>query len=504
MEIIHILIFLFIIREIKNLLFWEYLWQLKNYHIGRFLAHFSTSKGKKLLINPLIKIIILALTLLEFNLFYLLLLIYLIESLDIIRKKIILPQKTSKTIFLSLLIFSVFAFFILFLINIDPFSAFLLILIFDILTPVIVSLIILLFQPITVFLRNKIIRKAIKKRKTLNNLLVIGITGSYGKSSTKEYLRTILENDFKVIATTKNENSEIGISRCILNEINEDHEIFICEMGAYNRGGIKLLTKIAMPKIGVLTGINNQHLATFGSQKNIIKAKFELIDALPPEGLAVLNWSNNYIKENFNSEIANIKYCGDDLWVEEVKDDSFKLCSPKGCDEIKHKIKGSFNIPNLLAAIAVAKKLGMTIEEIQDRILKIEGGLNIKKSGEFDIIDATYSSNFNGIISHLNYLKKWKGSKIIVMPCLIELGKDAKTTHYEIGRKIGEVCDLAVITTNDYKKEILRGANYYGMKNIIFTDDAEKIYNQIKLYSKNDSVILLESRVPNKLIKKYE
>ena len=504
MEIIYILIFLFIIREIKNLLFWEYLWQLKNYHIGRFLAHFSTSKGRKLLINPLIKIIILSLTLIEFNLFYLLVLIYLVESLDLFKRKIILPQKTSKTIFLSLLIFSVFAFFILFLINIDSFSAFLLILIFDILTPIIVSLIILIFQPITVFLRNRIIKKAIKKRKSLENLLVIGVTGSYGKSSTKEYLKTILENDFNVIATTKNENSEMGISRCILNEINEDHEIFICEMGAYNRGGIKLLTKIAMPKIGVLTGINNQHLATFGSQKNIIKAKFELIDALPLEGLAVLNWSSNHIRENFNSEIASIKYCGDDLWVEEIKDDSFKLCSPKGIDEIKHKIKGSFNIPNLLSAIAVAKKLGMTIEEIQDRVLKIESGLNVKKNGEFDIINATYSSNFNGIISHLNHLKKWKGSKIIVMPCLIELGKDAKVSHYEIGRKIGEVCDLAIITTNDYKKEILKGTNYCGMKNIIFTDNVEKIYNEIKNYSKNNSVILLESRVPNKLIKKYE
>ena len=109
MEIIYILIFFFIIREIKNLLFYEYLWQLKNYHIGRFLAHFSTSKGKKLFINPLIKIIILALTLLEFNLFYLLLFIYLIESLEIFKRKIIAPQKTSKTIVLSFLIFSVFA-----------------------------------------------------------------------------------------------------------------------------------------------------------------------------------------------------------------------------------------------------------------------------------------------------------------------------------------------------------------------------------------------------------
>lgn len=504
MEIIYILIFFFIIREIKNLLFYEYLWQLKNYHIGRFLAHFSTSKGKKLFINPLIKIIILALTLVEFNLFYLLLFIYLIESLEIFKRKIITPQKTSKTIVLSFLIFSVFAFFVLVLINIDPFSAFLLILLFDILTPLIVSLIILLFQPVTVLLRNRIIRKAIKKRKSLDNLLVIGVTGSYGKSSAKEYLKKILENDFKVISTTKNENSEMGISKCILNEVNEDHEIFICEMGAYNRGGIKLLTKIAQPKIGVLTGINNQHLATFGSQENIIKAKFELIDALPLEGLAVLNWSNDFIKENFNSEVASIKYCGDDLWVEDIKEGSFQLCSPKGRHEIKHKIKGSFNIPNLLSAIAVAKKLGMTIEEIQDRVLKIENGLKIKKKGDFDIIDATYSSNFNGIISHLNYLKKWKGNKIIVMPCLIELGRDAKTSHYEIGRKIGEVCDLAIITTNDYKKEIIKGASNYGNSNIIFSDDSEKIYSQIESYSKNDSVILLESRVNNKLIKKYE
>ncbi|MFA5228506.1 MAG: UDP-N-acetylmuramoyl-tripeptide--D-alanyl-D-alanine ligase [Candidatus Paceibacterota bacterium] len=504
MEIVYLLIFLFAIREVKNLLFWEYLWQLKNYHIGRFLAHFSTSKGKKLFINPLVKIIILALTLVDFNLFYILLFIYLLESLEIIRNKFIVPQKTSKTIFLSFFILSIFIFFILFTLNVDPFSAFLLILIFDILTPAIVSLIVLLFQPITVFLRNRIIRKAIKKRKSLDNLLVIGITGSYGKSSTKEYLKTLLENDFKVVTTQRNENSEIGISRCILNEVSSDHEVFICEMGAYNRGGIKLLTKIAQPKIGVLTGINNQHLATFGSQKNIVKAKFELIDALPPEGLAVLNWENKYIRENFNKDIANIKYCGDDLWAEEITEDSFKLCSAKGFDVIKHKIKGSFNIPNLLGAIGIAKKLGMTIEEIQNRVLEIDNGLKINKKGNFDIIDSTYSSNFNGIISHLDYIKRWKGNKIIVMPCLIELGKDGKTTHYEIGRKIGEVCDLAIITTNDYKKEIIKGANYSQMKNIIFSDKVNEIYSIINSYSKSNSVILFESRVNNKLIEKYE
>lgn len=507
MEIIYIaFLVLFIIRQSKNLLFWIYLWQLKNYHIKRFLAHFNTYKGKKVLINPLIKILILVLALMEFNFFPLLFFIYLAEALlalrDVIKKKLILPQKTSKTIFLTSIIFVVFISFVALFAKNDWSLRF--ILIFDILTIVIVSFIVLIFQPLTVFLRNRIIKKAIKKRKSLDNLSVIGITGSYGKSSVKEYLKDILSEDFNVIATFKNENSEMGISKCILSEVNEKHEIFICEMGAYNKGGIKLLCKIAQPKIGILTGINNQHLATFGSQKNIVESKFELIDSLPAEGLAVVNWENNYIKDNYNSNVATIR-CGLDIWAEKINDNSFKVLSEKGKEGvINHKIKGDYNIQNLLMCIAVAKKLGITIKEIEERIAKIEDKTKIKKHKNFDIIDQTYSSNMNGIISHIDFMKKWKGEKIIVMPCLIELGPDAKSSHYEIGRKIGEVCDLAIITTKDFKNDITKGAKFSGMDNIFFIDDPKEIYNKITLSTKSNSVILLESRVPNKLIKNLE
>ena len=171
-------------------------------------------------------------------------------------------------------------------------------LIFDILTPAIISAIVLIFQPISVFEKYRLIKKAKNKRKKFSNLLVIGITGSYGKTSTKEFLYTILVEKFgkdKVLKTKEHQNSEVGISNCILKELNETYEIFIVEMGAYNIGGIKLLCNIAQPKIGILTGINEQHMATFGSQENIIKAKFELINSLPEDGLAILNWDNNFI-----------------------------------------------------------------------------------------------------------------------------------------------------------------------------------------------------------------
>jgi UDP-N-acetylmuramoyl-tripeptide--D-alanyl-D-alanine ligase len=511
-----VLLLFFSLKQIKNFLFWTYLWQLKNYHIRRFLAHFSTYKGKRIIFNPIsfLKLFVLVLFFINFDYaFVFLIFIYLVEGsaslIEILKRKIICPQKTSKTLFLLMAILTVFFIFLFQVMNSGFSLAVILILIFDIFSPLISSFVILMLQPITVFLRNRTINKAIIKRKSFDNLSVIGITGSYGKTSTKEFLREILSKDFNVIATEKNENSEMGISRFILNKIKEEHEIFICEMGAYSRFGISLLCKIAEPKIGILTGINNQHLATFGSQENIVKTKFELIESLPQEGLAVLNWDNQYIKENFKKEISSVKYSTleeADIWAEEIKEDasglSFKVNFPKGESYIfKTGIKGIHNVSNLLACICVAKKLGMTAEEIAERLSFMKDNLLVKKIKNFDVIFSTYSSNYDGIISHLNYLKKWKGEKIIVMPCLIELGSDAKNIHYEIGKKIGEVCDLAIITSRDHEKELKRGANMKESK-ILFMDDGEKIYEKIFLNSKNNSVILLESRVPIKLIKK--
>ncbi len=316
-----------------------------------------------------------------------------------------------------------------------------------------------------VLARNQIIKKAKIKREGFEDLLVIGITGSYGKTSTKEFLYTILSEKFNVLKTEAHQNSEIGVSQCILNDLKEEHEIFICEMGAYNRGGIKLLCDIAKPKIGILTGINEQHLSTFGSQEKIIKGKYELIESLPEKGLAIFNGGNDYCLELYQNTSKPKRLYGKegDIWPEDIevaKDSvSFKVFSKDGDKaEFKINLLGSQNVENILGAVCCAKELGMSLKEIARACEKIkpeQGAMKLLKGKNgLNIIDSTYSANPDGVIADLNYLKIWPGRKVIVMPCLIELGRASKEVHKRIGQKIGEVCDLAIITTKDRYKEI--------------------------------------------------
>jgi len=505
------------LKQVKNYLFWLYLWQLKNYHFGRFLAHFRTEAGKRIISNWLLvfAFFVLASFLIFYPLTYSLHLVSLfvfysvlvLEGLVFIKNlflgKLKRPQFTSKIIFLSFFSFAVlliFSFDIFYNPFDSPFYTLSYLFLLDLLAPLVVSFIVVIFQPLTIILRNRTIKKATRKREKLENLLTIGITGSYGKSSVKEFLKTILSLDFKVVATEKNENSEMGVSECILKKVSEKHEIFICEMGAYNRGGIKLLCSIAKPKVGIITGIGNQHLATFGSQDNIMRAKFELIDYLPEEGLAVLNWDSELVRKGFKKKISNIKYGvlnREDVWAEDIKVEkdriSFRACfKNKDSVKIEAGVAGEQNIPNLLAAIAVARKLGMGLRDIASACRKIKEN-NVFSFRKIDVLNFSYSSNLDGVLSHLDHLKHWPGKRMVVMPCLIELGKDSKAAHEEIGRKIAETCDLAVVTSKECLSAI-KG-------NAVFVSNPLTIFEKITKELSPGDVVLLEGRVPEKLIK---
>jgi len=508
-------------RETKAVLFWLYLWQLKEYHIGRFFAHFSTTIGKQLLCNKLLifKLLLAIILLYGFYLFgfeilpppifstnfflfffeffvripFLVLILYIFEavhaSFNFFQKKLKKPVLTKKTVFLISTALVLEVLFIVALslyfrdewgyINFIPATFYLLL--FDILTPSIVSAIVLLFQPITVLLRNRIIEKAKRKREQLKNLLVIGITGSYGKTSTKEFLATILAEKFNVLKTKEHQNSEVGVSQCILNDLKPEHEIFICEMGAYNRGGIKLLCDITKPKIGVITGINEQHLSTFGSQENIISGKYELIESLPEDSLAIFNGDNEYCFELYKKTLIK-----------------------KRVYSLQSSISG---LPSdIWAAKALARELGMSEKEIARACQRIKNkfpGIQIKKGiDNLNIIDATYSANPDGVLAHLEYLKSWPGKKIIVMPCLIELGKASKEVHKRIGKKIAEVCDLAIITTKECFENIKIGVNLQRVApcKILFLGNPKEIFEKIKNFTKEGDIVLLESRLPDQLI----
>ena len=527
--------FLWLVVFAKKISFWIWLWQLKEYHVGRFLDHFQTCKGKQLLLNPLLLIKVAAAFVIYFYsepvVAYCIIGLFSLEFLYTIRgiskRKLRIPVLTRKTsvilsagISMELLVIS-----FLYGARASLVKTTAILLAFDILVPLVASFLVLAFQPLAVALRDQVLRKAKRKIQGADDLLVIGVTGSYGKTSAKEFLAAILSKKYKVLKTAEHQNSEVGISNCVINDLKDEHEIFVVEMGAYNKGGIKLLTDIVDPKMGIITGINEQHMATFGSLQKTIQAKFELVESLPEDGLAILNYDDKNIREqnieDYNHRLKNVKYYSMadktvDMWAEnvnvETKSLSFKIRSKDGDEaDFQLNLLGVHNIYNVLAAAVCAKYLGMSLAEISKACSDIDpqqSGMQIKEGvNGLNILDATYSANPTGVVSHLEYLKLWPGKKIIIMPCLIELGQASKEAHEKIGEKIAEVCDLAVITTRDRIKEINEGAARFvlagsGQKQpeIVFMEKPEEILEKVKNFGNPEDVVLLESRVPGKVI----
>jgi len=240
----------------------------------------------------------------------------------------------------------------------------------------------------------------------------------------------------------------------------------------------------------------------------------------PKDGLLVLNGDNKYCldlykKTNLNKKIYNLKKgaVNSDIWADEIttKKDSVSfiaLTKEKDMASFDINVFGQQNIQNILAAILVAKELGMSFEEIvkaTKNIKREQSGILLKdgKHG-ISIIDSSYSSNPDGVIADLEYLNIFSRKKVIVMPCLIELGSKSAEIHQKIGRKIGSTCDLAIITTKEMFKEIKTGAIKSGMKekNIVFCENPEEISTRISIFCTKGDAVLLEGRVPEKLILK--
>ena len=525
--------------EIKYVLFWLYLWQLKDYHFGRFIDHFRTSKGKKIFLNleQIIKIILLVflfLTRISAGILAVILLfLYVGEALLLLRgiiyNSVKKPKKTLKIIFLTIVSFVVV---LLFLSWVPGFGGSLqptALLFFDILTPIIISLIVFLFQPIFVFLRNITLQKAknkLDKIKSVGGLKVIAITGSYGKTSTKEFLSSILSKKFKVVSTKDHQNSEIGVAKCILNELKSGHNFFIAEVGAYNKGKVKEVCSILKPKYGIVTGVNEQHLALFGSLENLLSAEGgeELADSLPTDGMLFVNGDNKYcmgLYRKFEGKIpfgakAKIysldnKKINSDIWAESitVHENKISFVAINKAGEMSHfgvNVLGKHNVQNLLGAILIAKELGMSLIEISEACKDIsqkQSGMTLfTGKHNINIIDSSYSANPDGVFADLEYLSIFSGKKVVVMPCLIELGEKSSMIHEKIGRKIGEICDLAIITNKDKFNELKDGFNEKkkdGAK-CLLCDKPKDIFSEITTFCKAGDAVLLEGRVPAGLL----
>lgn len=278
---------------------------------------------------------------------------------------------------------------------------------------VIIGLILFYIQPITVGLAT-ITMKPIEDRinmgfyisaqnkiKDREDLNVVGITGSFGKTSTKFIIGTILEEKYNVLNTPESYNTPMGLSKVINNQLNKDHEIFVAEMGAKVIGEIREVAELAQPQIGVITSIGPVHLETFKNIDNIMKTKYELIDSLPADGIAIFNYDNEHVKKLADKtfkemllygleDVENLDIYADDIQVSE-KGSTFTLKDKSGNSiGCKTRLLGKHNIYNLLAGACVAISLGLSFEEIRDGIEKvqpIEHRLNLIESGTGVIVD---------------------------------------------------------------------------------------------------------------------
>lgn len=354
--------------------------------------------------------------------------------------------------------------------------------------------------------------KAKNKLKQLN-IPVVGITGSYGKTSTKNIVNDILNVKFNSFATPKSFNTPYGLMNSINNYLDKFNDIFIAEMGAFKIGEIKQNCNLVHPKYGIITTIGDAHLETFGSKDNIVKGKFELIESLPRDGLAILNKDDEYqVKYNIKNSV-NVKWYGIDQEDVDLRAVNLKLTS-KGTsfecifkdDNKKYKFQtkllGKHNIYNILSGILLGHELGLSISELQrgvSSVKTIEHRLELKKYGNINIIDDAYNSNPVGSKRALEVLELMDGLKIIVTPGMIELGEKQYELNYKFGEYISDVCDYAILIGESQTKPIkdaLISKKYDNNKIFVLNDVREAFPLMNKLASK-DTYVLLENDLPD-------
>lgn len=370
----------------------------------------------------------------------------------------------------------------------------------------------LVLRPYELINRRRTILRARKIIAEHKSLLVIGITGSYGKTTVKEILATVLAAKCKVLATPKSYNTLFGIAGVINKSLKPEHEVFIVEMGAYKKGEIAELCRMVRPKIGIITGITNQHLERFGSLENIIEAKSELTKSLPDDGLAVFNLDSQPCAELYlKTKINKIGYSGIEIpYGVETDIQAEILKSSPESSEFKVKqgnyiinLPADHNVSNALAAIAVGIYLGLNEDEIRQGLLKVsppEHRLQLIHGPENSlIIDDAYSSNPEGARSAIKMVAKFQNyPKIIVTPGMVELGKQQFEENRSLGKMIAENFDAAVIVNKTNRTALLQGINETRNCKLFIADSLDQATKEIiPQLVKPNSLILFENDLPD-------
>lgn len=372
-------------------------------------------------------------------------------------------------------------------------------------------LVLFLLKPIEKMISARYVREAKRMLDADKNLTVVGITGSYGKTSTKFILKRILEEGFNVLATPGSFNTPMGVVRTVREHMRPTTDLFLCEMGAKKRGDIKEICDIAKPQIGVITSVGPQHLDTFGSLEAVADTKFELADAAAE---VFLNFDNEIIraragKYNYTS-YGTDSDC--DVYAEDITygsfGASFNVICDGACIPVITRLLGRHNVLNITAGIAVAKRLGIpdsAIEYAVSRLTPVEHRLELKSFvGGSLMIDDAYNANPEGCLEAVNVLASFEGKKkIIVTPGLVELGEKEYECNYKLGLAAAEKCNIIILVGKERSEPMRKAAEDKGFpadKLFVVSQFAEAV-EIIKTVADKDTVTLVENDLPDNYLK---
>ena len=354
--------------------------------------------------------------------------------------------------------------------------------------------------------------KVTKRKLKDSDVIKIGITGSFGKTSVKEILKTILSQKYRVLSTPASFNTPMGIALSV-KELDGTYDVFLAEMGARSKGDIKELCDMINPKIGILTGINNQHLESFGTIENIKSTKYELMESLPEDGVGFFSSDSEGARELF-LKFKKEKYSAGEAGTDNLVYASEIVTNSKGVKfmlnvkgeqpvECRTVLLGKNNVSNICLAAAVAYKMGLSVEEISrgiNRLHSVQHRLELVPNNKnIIIIDDSYNSNEDGIQAAMEVLGTFEGRKIVVTPGLVELGKMENVVNFDFGKTLSQKADIVIVVGKHNAEMLINGLTDGGMnkENIIFAKTLSKGNEILNGLLKEGDVVLFENDLPD-------
>ena len=392
------------------------------------------------------------------------------------------------------------------------------ILLYSVLTPIFILIANLLNAPAEMLVRHIYFVKAKNKLKK-SQIDSIGITGSFGKTSTKFFLASILNSKYKTLTTPSSFNTPMGISKVLNGEDLNDYKYFTAEMGADHVGDIKELCNLVQPKAGIITAVGIQHLETFGTPENILKTKLELFDAIPDEGFGIYNYDctmlrNEIAERSYNfplytysvepQNFSNVDLHAKDI-IQSREGLSFLAIFKDGRElKIKTGLLGRHNVQNLLAVILAAWKSGLSdkeiefgmrnIEAVEHRLKRIDSGSGVL------VLDDAFNSNYNGAIEAVNVLNEiGEHKKIIVTPGFVELGEMEEEQNRKFGNYMASKIDYAILVGGGKSMSIRDGLldNGFIYDHIFYVNSLSEAQEVLAKILSFGDVVLFENDLPD-------